>query len=812
MIAIGLKLLSRQWNANLLKILALAFFLAISLQTAISTLSDRLNRSVTEQANTMLGADWILESTRPMPPEWQEKAQSMGLETTESAVFLSVILFNEEPILARINAIHQNFPLRGHIKNLKPTEYISPQTVWLQSDWRDRYSVNFEDRITIGERDFAVMGFFDQAPEVGTTMFNIAPRILMNHDDLEATGIIQPGSRIYYYLFVAGQSELIQRFSDWLHPQLTPNQRIIDADEGQPALGITIDRVRQYLSLATIASVLLAGLTIFVAMRDYAQSQVNTVALLRCLGTSTKNLYIIYLGTLFIVSLFLSLLSGLLGYALQAMVASTMTKMLFITLPPANWIYLFYSFIAGLLLVIGFALPQLISLQKITALRILREDISNYDLKSMLVMIFVIASSFGLLVLYTESVELTLWLLLILSVGIVLLWAFLLLGLIFLAKIRGLFKMPWRLGFQRLLLYPNEASLQVISTSVALGLVFTLFFVRFDMVNQWEQKLPENAPNYFIINILTDQLPNITSFFTENNVVDKGFYPIVKARLIAINGNPIKLDDFPPHDIPNYIQRELNNTYLDAPKNPADILQGQWWPEHTPKYYVSVEQSVAQTLDIHLHDTLTFQTGSQTFDASVANTRKVIKDNFEPWFYMIFSPSALQHLPHTYLTSFYLPPENKPFITLLQRTFPNVTTFSVADLLDEVRKLVAQASDYMSGLFIAIMLAALLVLVTIQHAQLSFRMYEGKLLRTLGASRKQIAIGWLSEFCLLGILAGIVAFLLATQLGGFIATQQLNIVFHFKLIYLPISIVLAVLLHVGIGSFAIARLSYTPPL
>lgn len=401
---LGLKLLYQQWNRSLINILALSFILSITLLTAINTLSDRINDAITVQSNQLLGAPWLISSSRPIDEAWVAKATTMGLRHTTVAEFMTMAGFDDQTVLASIKAVERPYPLIGAITSSDKDHALPTNTgMWITQDWIDRYGITLGDTVRIGDLPLKVTGIIEREPDVTLNFSNFAPRIIIQRSVLPLTHVIAPGSRVEYRLLVDGTPEQLSQFANWVKPLLNENQRIIAAETDRPELNETLDRAKNYLILVSFASIILAATTIFMVMREFANDQITVVALLRTVGTSRTQLFIIYLGSLCVVGLVLSCIAVELGYLIQNQLSHYLLAQYKMSLPPAEGGNYFLGILTGLIMLMGISLPLLLNLIRTPPMRILQDNIASPK-PDIYVLIAFIGFSFSHCLLYTATI------------------------------------------------------------------------------------------------------------------------------------------------------------------------------------------------------------------------------------------------------------------------------------------------------------------------------------------------------------------------------------------------------------------------
>jgi putative ABC transport system permease protein len=307
-----------------------------------------------------------------------------------------------------------------------------------------------------------------------------------------------------------------------------------------------------------------------------------------------------------------------------------------------------------------------------------------------------------------------------------------------------------------------------------------LIIVRNDLMAQWRASLPQNAPNYFLINIRPDQTAELQKFFTDRNVVAPQLVPMVRAHLISINDRPVEQLKFPSDRGREFVEREANLTWAKDLQPDNKILAGHWWRrDDGGGARVSVEVELAAALGLKVGDRLTYDVAGEAITATVASLRSVQWDSFRPNFFMVFSPGVLEQSTGTYVTSVHLLPQQKPMLLEFMRQFPEVTAIDLDAILAQVRGVMDKASTAVRYVFAFTLLAGLTVLLAAIQATRDERRHESAVLRTLGARRSVVLQGVAAEFTMLGLLSGVLAAAGATLGGYLLATRVLDLKYQF---------------------------------
>ncbi|MCP8898013.1 ABC transporter permease [Gilvimarinus xylanilyticus] len=815
---LALRLLWRNWRSGEVKLLAIALTLAVTVVSTIALFTDRLESTLLEQSNSLLGADKLITSNQPHQAAWQSEAEEQGIDTSRVAHFASMVFAGDEMHLASIKAVGQRYPLRGYIDlSEQPFATSGPSVtrasgippageVWVDSRLLPLLHIELGDSLQIGEHSFTASKVIVSEPDGSGPFSVMGARIMMNMADLDKTRVIQPGSRVEYQWLLASDPDDLQAFVEWLEPRLTEHEEVVGIENAQRRLQGTLKTGRRFLVLAAVMGVLLAGVAIALAARQFAARHINPVALLKSLGVGARRIRLLYLAQLSCLSLLAALVGLALGYAIQELIALAVYRLYQIEMAPAQWQTYLLSVISGPVALVGFALPGLWFLPNVAPIKVLRQDLEvNTG-----AVLWQIAMACGVLILLVVVFgrDLMLGATVLLALAVVAVLAGLLAyGLLSLGKKAGAQAgSRWRLAVASIQRRRSASVLQVVVFATAVMLLLTLTIVRTSLIEEWQVKVPEDAPNHFLLNIAPSEVEPFQTLLDKNQLSVEQLYPMVRGRLTFINERP------KPEDTLN---REASLTWSDQLADDNEVVAGQWWDEWSGSESglpgVSVEAEVAERLDISLGDELTFSIGGLEAKAEVASFRTLEWESLQPNFYFIFQPGALDDYSPMYMTSVYLPPEQKTFINTLLTNYPTIVVIELDRIINQIRTIVSQVSDGVGLVLLMVLLGGCLVLVASVNGSINERKQEAGLLRALGASRSLITGGVWTEFAILGFAAGIIAAVAAEALliGLQVAVFEVPVQPHY--IYWLLTPVVTAVFVAAIGAFSCRHAVNTPP-
>lgn len=763
------RLLKRDWRAGEIQALLFALAIAAATTTAITAFSERLRLAFGEQTGELLGADLVVESSRPIPAAWLAQADARALRRTGAVEFASMAVADSGLQLVGVKAVGDDYPLRGAVRvaaepygvESPATEMPAPGTLWIESRLFAMLNLRLGDSLRLGEADFRIAQVLGFEPSRGGDILNLSPRVLMHLDDLSRTQLIQPGSRVSYRALFAGDAERIAAFRHWLEPQLAEQDRLVDARTGRPAIGNALDKAERYLGLASLVAIGLAGVAVAMAARRYSLRHYDTSAMLRCLGAVQRDIVALYLWQMLLLGLAGSAVGAALGWLAQLGLVQLLAGLLPLTPPQAGPWPLLLGVATGLVTLAGFALPPVLRLREVPPLRVLRRDLAPLPPRAWLVYGLALLTLFALMWRYTGDAQLTLLIAGGAAASVLLLFGLALLLLRAARQIRQVRQgagTTWRFGVNSLWRRGASSVGQIAAFGLVIMAMSLTALLRTDLLESWQTQLPDDAPNQFAINILPEARIAFAKFLTQEGIHSAPVYPVVRGRLTAINGTSVRQAVTKEAQDNNALHRDLNLTW--STKLPEDnrIVAGEWLTEITDKGVpVSVEAKLAERLGLKLGDELEFIVADQTLSAHIASLRSVEWDSFRPNFYMIFPPGVLEQFPGSAMTSFYLAPGQQAVLQRLVAQFPAVTVLDVGALLAEVRRIFEQVTLAVEYILVFVLLASFAVLFAVLAASHDERIQEGALLRALGASRRQVRSGHLAEFALLGLLAGLLA-------------------------------------------------------
>lgn len=777
---LALMALLRDAKSGELGVLLLALLVAVSALSAVGFFTSRISRAVDRQASEVLAADLRVRSPNAIDRSYFELAAARGIATAEIASFPSVALHADDTALGAIRAVSSSYPLRGRVKVAdepfgvahEVTSMPGPFEVWPEARVMAQLNVGIGDRITLGNAEFTVTRVLDYRPDQGSTFVDLAPSILMRLEDLTATGLIQPGSRVTYAALFAGSTEAIAALKQELTARKQPGERIVDLEEASPQIRSAIDRAGRFLNLSTLITILLSAIAVAIAARRYVSRHLDTAALMKSMGASQRLVLQISVLELLLIGLLAGVAGTVIGFAAQAGIGVLLRDLIRGALPAPTWDAAWLGIATAVLMLIGFALPPLLQLRRVPPARVLRRNLEPPPLRYATVYGLAFATLLALLAWLLRDPKLLGY---VVGATLVTLLILVVAGWILvrvLSGLRGTVGVAWRYGMANIARRGRDSVIQITAFGLGLMVLLLLALVRDDLMRDWRASLPVDAPNHFMINIRPDQAQAVRQFMIDHDVAPPELVPMIRARLTRINGTETSLLKLTDERGRDFLDREANLTWAHTLQPDNRIVAGRWWSDATiAQPQVSVEAQLARSLHLNLGDELTYDVAGETITARVTSLREVKWDSFRPNFFMVFSPGVLDQATGTLITSVHLDPQQRPLLSEFVRAFPEVTTIDLDAILAQVRNVMDKASLAVQYVFGFTLLAGITVLLAAIQSTRDERRYESAMLRTLGASRLTVLQGVAAEFTVLGLLAGTLAAAGATAAGYFLATK-----------------------------------------
>ena len=674
--------------------------------------------------------------------------------------------------------------------------------VWVEPRLANALNVVVGDKIEVGASQLKVAALLTREPSRGGDMFSFAPRLMMNSDDVSATELVQFGSRVKYQLLVAGEPAKVAQFSADIAPLLQRGERVEDVKSARPEIKSALDKADIFLNLSALVSVILSIVAMLLASQPFVARAQETAGLLRCFGASTVNIQAVMIWQVLLLAMIGGVVGCALGFLLQQSLAYFAGQLFLESLPPSNLMPIFTGLGLSVSLLLALLLPHIWALKTLPTNRILRQEftvnvtspLQNLGQRLLPIGVVVI----GLILLLAKSFKLAAAFLggiagISLLAGLL---AIVLAKLLLKANLTntnisqsiafGLANLNRRLGL---------SITQIIGFSLGAMVLILLMLLKNDLLSAWQNSMPIDAPNRFVINIQANQVPDLKTFASNNRIANPQVFAMIRGRLTAINHHAITPETFESERAKRLVAREFNLSSANEMQDDNKLLQGRWWrADEASKPYLSIEEGIAEALNIKLNDVLEYDIAGSKISLTVMSIRKVSWDSMRANFFAVTPPETLKNYPSSFMTALYLPKQSDNALNKLVQQFPNFTVIDVASLMAQVREVIQKMQLAISVVFGFCIAAGLAVLYAALIATRAARIQESALLRVLGASRGQVTISMLTEFACIGAVAAIVATCFASGLAYYLSRFVLDITYQFNWILAVQSLILAFIL------------------
>ena len=777
---LGWRTLLRDLRAGELRLLMVAVTLAVAALTSVGFFADRLQGGLQRDALQLLGGDVVVASDNPTPQAFVDKAQALGLQTVGTMGFPTMGRASDAQggasKLVALKSVAAGYPLRGTLKvadapgaaEQATRDIPAPGEVWVDAPLLDALGLAMGDQLLLGDAQLRIARIIVIEPDRGAGFMSFAPRVMLNAADVPATGLVQPASRITYRFAVAGQPAAVKAFSEWAAEEVKkPDVRAVrveSLESGRPEMRQTLDRAQKFLSLVALLAALLSAVAVALAARGFAADHLDASAMLRVLGQSQRTIAGAYTTEFALIGIFASALGVAVGYLVHNVFVLLLSGLVESALPaPSLWPVAF-GLGMGLTLLLAFGLPPVLQLAQVPPLRVIRRDVGGLKPASLAVLCVGVAGFAALLLAVSSDLKLGL-----IAVGgfagAVALFA----GLSWVAvkllrkSVNETTAPRWLvLATRQISARPAYAVVQVSSLAVGLLALVLLVLLRTDLISSWRQATPPDAPNRFVINVMPEQADDFQKTLQTNGVAKYDWYPMIRGRLLAVNGQPVGPDNYTEDRAKRLVDREFNlSTAVQQPPH-NQIVAGRWTENEAGA--VSVEEGIAETLGLKLGDRLLFDIGGVQNEARITSLRKVDWGSMRANFFVMYPVQQLEGVAITYLAA-YRAPEVQGFDNALVRQFPNITNVDMASTINQVQRVLDQVIRAVEFLFAFTLAAGLVVLFAAVTATREERAREFAIMRAVGARASLLRQVQRAELVGVGLLAGFLASAVAVGVG-----------------------------------------------
>ncbi|MEY3888154.1 MAG: hypothetical protein RL650_2246 [Pseudomonadota bacterium] len=786
---LGWRNLWRDFRSGELNLLLVSVVLAVAALSAVGFFADRLQAGLWRDARQLLGGDAVVVSDKVTPDAFIQKAKALGLTTQTTVNFPSMARADDaqggDTKLVALKSVSEGYPLRGNMSLFKTDlsdpktasddvqltrEVPKPGTVWVDPALLESLNLHLGDRLWLGDKDFLIAALIHREPDRGANFMNFAPRVMLHQQDVAATGLVQPASRISYRMAVAGAEDQrnVKLFLDWAREQVQlPEVRgvqIESMESGRPEMRQTLDRAEKFLNLVALLAALLCAVAVALASRTFAARHLDGCALLRVLGQSQRTLSLAYGFEFVTAGLFASLLGLAVGFGIHHAFVWLLAGLVDAQLPPSSGAPVVLGLGMGLTLLIAFGLPPVLQLAKVPAIRVIRRDMGGLQPASIGVLVMGLLGFAAALMWASRDVKL----------GLMTVGGFAMATLFFAAITWVMLKLLRRwvpgqttprwllLATRQVMARPAYAVVQVSALSVGLLALVLLVLLRTDLISSWRKATPVNTPDRFVINVQPDQTAAFQTALSQAGVTAYDWYPMIRGRLVAINDKTVSPEDFSEDRAKRLVDREFNLSARAVKPEHNAVVQGKW--TEGEKDAVSVEAGIAQTLGLKLGDRMRFDVGGVLSEGRITSIRKVDWGSMRANFFVMYPVDQLPDVPLSYMAAFKTP-DQKSFERNLLQQFPNITSVDMRATLTQVQKVLDQVIKAVEFLFAFTLLAGLLVLMAAVTSTREERKREFAIMRALGATGRLLSQVQTAELMGVGLLAGFLASSVAVAVG-----------------------------------------------
>lgn len=808
--------LRRSGRSGEVLILLLALTVAVAAVSAVGLFTERVRSALEHQSGDALGADLVFSSRDPLAPELLERLQAVGASSASVVQFPSVVLNGDLTALASVKAVTQHYPVRGVVRIthepfgvVQPAEGIPAEgEAWVDLKLWTALDLKPGAIVRAGSAQFRVTALVDNEPDRGGSFMDLAPRFLINAASLPASKLLTAGSRAQYSLMLAATDEQLSALKALSLPR---GVRSVNPQDARPEVRSALNRAGQFLDIAVLAATLLSAAAIALAAHQHGLKLRDEVALLKCLGARQNFIAAALLINLVLLGCLAGALGAVLGWLSQGLIAELLSGVLDVQLPAAGLTPLLYAWGLGFIMLLGFAMPPLLQARRSSPIRVFQRDME--DSRS-LRLIAVIAAGAAATLLWLQTGDPKLALMVALGAGatvaLLALFAWLLVRLM--VPLRKAVGSSWRFGLGNISRRQGATIAQAVALGMALQALLMITVVRQDLLVAWQSRLPADTPNQFLVNIQPEQRESLKQFFARRGYPDLELVPMARARLSALNGRPVTAETFDDPETQRWINRDFNLSWADTLRGDNKLTSGEaWTAADRGKPWLSIDKYAVERLNLKPGDRLTLDFAGTPIELTVRNTRKVQWDTFKPNFFLVTPPGILDAVPQQWIASFYLPPQQQQLLRDLIMAYPNVTPLDIGATMAQVRAIMDRIVRAVEFIFLFALAAGLTVLLAAIESTRGERMREIGLLRALGASRRVITQGLLTEYAVLGLLSGTVASLAAQGVAWALAVQVFNIPYGPRpLIWLTGAAAGCVLVTL-LGWLSLRRVLDTPP-
>ncbi|NMM06029.1 FtsX-like permease family protein [Polaromonas sp.] len=797
---LGWRTLLRDLRAGELRLLIVAVTLAVAALTAVGFFADRLKGGLQRDAGQLLGGDAVVRSDGVTPAAFIAKAQALGLQAISTVTFPTMARAKDEDggasKLVAFKGVPANYPLRGAMTvagqfgstGQRTRDIPAPGSAWADAALLDALGLKLGQTLLLGDASFTLSRIIVQEPDRGAGFISFSPRVMVNQADVAATGLIQPASRTNYRFAVAGDEQAVKTYVKWAADEIKKpgsesgirGVRLESLESGSPEMHQTLDRAEKFLNLVALLAALLSAVAVAIVARGFAAKHLDDCAMLRVLGQPQRTIALAYGFEFVLAGLLASALGVALGFAVHYGFVLLLAGLVETALPaPTLWPVLF-GMGMGLTLLLAFGLPPVLQLASVPPLRVIRRDVGSLKPASLAVLGLGMTGFAALLVAASSD----------LKMGLIAVGGFLGAVLVFAAASYLAVKLlrasvneatapRWLvLATRQLSARPVYAVVQTSALAVGLLALILLVLLRTDLISSWRKATPPDAPNRFVINVQPEQGEAFQQALRDGGVKKFDWYPMIRGRLVAVNGKPVTPEDFEDERAKRLVDREFNLSNSAQQPTHNQVVSGRWTAGE--KDAISVEEGLAKTLGLKLGDSLRFDMAGQLSEAKITSLRKVDWSSMHVNFFVMYPVAQLPaEVPVSFISAFRAPEpamqaENgqarpQSFDNALVKAFPNITNVDMSSTLNQVQRVLDQVIRAVEFLFGFTLAAGLVVLFAAITATREERAREFAIMRAVGARASLLRQVQRAELAGVGLLAGFLASIVALAVGWALA-------------------------------------------
>ncbi len=766
--------------------------LGVAVIAGVGSLSAGIQAGLEADARTLLGGDIAVRRThRALEAEQRDWIAPRAVAETETINMRAMASANERRTLVELKAVDQAYPILGAM-TLDPPQPLDQALADFgavaESALMARLGIDVGDTVSVGDQTFTVRAAIVREPDRLASAFSLGPRLMIKTADLDATGLVQPGSLIRYYLklrLAEGLTPLgfIEDFDaafpdgDW---------RVRSADQAQPGLRTFIHRLTLYLVLIGLTALLVGGVGVAGAARSHLETRTRTIATLKCLGAAPGLVFRTYLLQTLLLAAFGILVGISVGAGLPWLIAPLIAD----SLPVAAQLTLYpeplvLAAIFGLLSTLVFTIWPLARASDVPAAGLFRHVVTPPDgppRRVYLVSTVLFAVVFGALAIFTAGDRwIGIW---FVGGAVASMLLFRIAGWLLMRLVRRLAQRQrgsLRFALTNLGRTGAATPSTVLSLGIGLAVLVGIALIEGNLQSLVTEQVPEEAPSFFFIDIQRDQSEGFAALVdTVDGASNVEQVPMVRGRIIAVNGTPVREAAIAP-DSQWLVRSDIGFTFAATKPERANVVAGEWWPaDYQGPPVISLGEESAQGLGVGLGDRLTFNILGRTVEAEIANLRRIDWRDLGINFVTVLSPGVLDGAPYSFIaTARATEAAETPLLNALGARFANVSAIPVRGVLDAMKQVINAIGTAISATASVTLLTSMLVLAGVIAAGRQARIYDSVVMKVLGATRGDVLRAYLLEYALLGLVAGLLAALVGTVAAWAFVSQLLDTAWTF---------------------------------